>query len=93
MTSKEELDTYLNSWSEGDNITITADCLNMLEAASKDLEVLEIFKNHLRKDEKVETRLTVRKREKQRLVKTIETIIYQDEEDFKKVEEWLENGK
>lgn len=46
MTSKEELDTYLNSWSEGDNITITADFLNMLEEASKDLEVLEIFKKY-----------------------------------------------
>lgn len=41
--SKEELDTYLNSWREGDNITITADCLNMLEAASKDLEILELI--------------------------------------------------
>lgn len=46
MRSKEELDTYLNSWSEGDNITVTADCLNMLEAASKDLEILEIFKKY-----------------------------------------------
>lgn len=46
MRSKEELDAYLNSWSEGDNITITADCLNMLEAASKDLAILEIFKKY-----------------------------------------------
>lgn len=90
MWSKEELDTYLNSWSEGDNITITADCLNMLEATSKDLAVLEILKNHLRKGEKVRRWLTARKRRKQEVVKTIEMIIYQDEEDFKKIEEWLQ---
>lgn len=91
MRSKEELDTYLNNLEEGDNITITADFLDALESASKDLEVLEILKNHLRKDEKVRRCLTARKRRKQKLVKTIEIIIYQDEEDFKKIEEWLEN--
>lgn len=47
MRSKEELDTYLNSLEEGDNITITADFLDALESASKDLEMLELLKKHL----------------------------------------------
>ena len=46
LWSKEELDTYLHSLEEGDNITITADFLNMLESASEDLEILEILKNN-----------------------------------------------
>ncbi len=47
MRSKEELDTYLNSLEEGDNITITADFLDALESASKDLGMLELLKKHL----------------------------------------------
>lgn len=42
MNAKENLDIYLNSYDEGDNITITADLLDTLEATSKDLEILKI---------------------------------------------------
>lgn len=89
MRSKEELDTYLNSWSEGDNITITADCLNMLEEASKDLEILEIFKNHIELVRCNRTFLETEETKKTDVVKAIYLLIYEDEEDFKKVEEWL----
>ena len=46
MSSKEELKYYL-SLEEGENRTITADFINCLENVYKDLEILEILKEHL----------------------------------------------
>ena len=91
MASKDELDAYLNSWCEGDNITITADCLNMLEAASKDLEILEVLKKHINLGTCNRTYSKFGKIEKTDEVRVINSSIFEDEEDFKKVEEWLEN--
>lgn len=48
MRSKEELDIYLNSLEEGDNITITADFLDALESASKDLGMSELIVKHIK---------------------------------------------
>lgn len=93
MRSKEELDTYLNSWSEGDNITITADCLNMLEAASKDLEILEILKKHIESGTCNRSDAKSGHITKAEVLKIIFLYICEDEEEFKKVEEWLGNGK
>lgn len=41
------MDTYLHSLEEGDNITITAAFLGVLEQASKDLEILELISKRI----------------------------------------------
>ena len=89
MRSKEELDAYLNSWSEGDNITITADCLDMLESASKDLKILEILKKQINLGTCKRTYSEFGKIKKTEELRVINLSIFENEEDFKKVEEWL----
>lgn len=45
-----DLKVYLNSLEEGDNITVTADLLNAMEEACKELDILDIIKKGIHID-------------------------------------------
>ena len=85
-----DLKAYANSFEEGDTITITADFIDTLKSACEDLEAFEILKNHLWQDEKREISwVNSRGRSYNKVVKTIEVVVFENEEDYRKLKELL----
>lgn len=82
LYSREQVDTYLNSWYEGDNITITADFLDMLESASKDLKVLELIAKHI----KIQDGRIV-------LIQITQDDFNKDKQELIRIKEWLKENE
>lgn len=85
---EEFIDDVINC---GDD-EVSPEALRSYKTLLKDLEILEILKNHLWQDGKKEVSwVNSRGRKYKKIVKTIEVIVFEVEEDYRKLKEWLKN--
>lgn len=90
MTARERLEEFIYEIINCGDDEVSPQELACYKSLLKDLEAFEIFKNHLWNGEKRERSLVnSRGRSYKKVVKTIEVVVFEDEEDYRKLKELL----